>query len=260
MFAALKKYWVTARLCARQMSYFGLADLMGGYLLRLAQMAVMLMVWSALFRQGADMQGMTLNQMLRYTLLSSALQPLLDVRTPATAMLHSGELLSPYQRPMPVFGQLIAQTVGGWAMGLLLYSLPCLVMGALFGLSPIPDSPWFFLSLLLSMAQGFAVDFLFACLQIHLKSMEWTIHVIRGALNALLTGAVIPFAALPWGIGEFLSLTPFGTMAGAPLSLFGSLDGAARLIPAQLIWTAALWPLAVWAFHRSRERMVSYGG
>lgn len=77
MFAALKKYWVTARLCARQMSYFGLADLMGGYLLRLAQMAVMLMVWSALFRQGADMQGMTLNQMLRYTLLSSALQPLL---------------------------------------------------------------------------------------------------------------------------------------------------------------------------------------
>ena len=82
MFAALKKYWVTARLCARQMSYFGLADLMGGYLLRLAQMAVMLMVWSALFRQGADMQGMTLNQMLRYTLLSSALQPLLDVRTP----------------------------------------------------------------------------------------------------------------------------------------------------------------------------------
>ena len=99
MFAALKKYWVTARLCARQMSYFGLADLMGGYLLRLAQMAVMLMVWSALFHQGADMQGMTLNQMLRYTLLSSALQPLLDVRTPATAMLHSGELLSPYQRP-----------------------------------------------------------------------------------------------------------------------------------------------------------------
>ena len=90
--------------------------------------------------------------------------------------------------------------------------------------------------------------------------MEWTNNVIRGSLNALLTGAVIPFAALPWGIGEFLSLTPFGTMAGAPLSLFVSLDGAARLIPAQLIWTAALWPLAVWAFHRSRERMVSYGG
>ena len=66
MFAALKKYWVTARLCARQMSYFGLADLMGGYLLRLAQMAVMLMVWSALFHQGADMQGMTLNQIRHY--------------------------------------------------------------------------------------------------------------------------------------------------------------------------------------------------
>ena len=32
------------------------------------------------------------------------------------------------------------------------------------------------------------------------------------------------------------------------------------ILLAQLFWNAALWPLALWGFAASRERMVSYGG
>ena len=28
----------------------------------------------------------------------------------------------------------------------------------------------------------------------------------------------------------------------------------------QVFWNLTLWPLALWAFRASRERMVSYGG
>ena len=124
----------------------------------------------------------------------------------------------------------------------------------------MPVSPWFWPSLLLCISQGFAVDYLFACLLIRMNNLEWTVHSIRNALTALLTGGLIPFAALPWGLGAMLELSPLGTLAGAPLALMSGLGDPVRLVGAQLFWNATLWPLALWAFRASRERMVSYGG
>ena len=72
--------------------------------------------------------------------------------------------------------------------------------------------------------------------------------------------AVIPFAALPWGLGRFLALTPLGSLAGGPLSLYAGLADPATILAAQLFWNALLWPLALWRFAAMRERMVSYGG
>lgn len=256
----LRRPLATLRMSCREMGYFGLMNLVGGYLLRLVRLLVMLMVWRALFLQGADLEGMSLQQMLLYTLLSSALEPLLDVRTPASSWLHEGAIVSLYQRPMGIFSQLAAQTMGGWVMPLILFGLPVVLCAPLLGVALAPPSGWALLSLALSVSQGFAVDFLFACLIIRVKNMTWTVQSLRQALTALLTGALIPFSVLPWNLGSLLAYSPLGTLAGAPLSLFCGLDAASRVIPAQLIWNATLWPLALWGFRRSRERMVSYGG
>ncbi len=247
-------------MCLKEKGYFGFGYLVGQYLLRAATLFALLAVWHALFRQGMSYDGLTLPQMLTYSVLGSALEPLLNVRTPASSWLHDGTMLSLYLRPASIFGQLAAHTVGGWLVPLSCYTAPVLVIANLAGIHIAPATPWFFVSLALTVAQGFAVDFLFAALLMRLKNLEWTVHSIREALNALLTGALIPFAALPWGIGKWLALTPFGTLAGAPLALFAGLDSPMNLIPAQMVWTAALWPLAFLAFARSRERLVSYGG
>lgn len=256
----MQKYIATARMLMKEQGYFGLSELLHIYLMRAVTLLTLLMVWNALFSQGADMDGLTLRQMMTYTLLSTVLQPMLNIRTPASSWLHDGTMLGLYQRPASIFGQLIAHTVGGWGMQLLLFSLPVVLIAALLGMQVLPQSPWFFLSLPLAIAQGFAVDFLFTCLLIRLRGLEWTIYSIREALNVMLTGALIPFAALPWNLGAWLSLSPLGTLTGAPLALCVGLDSAARLIPAQVFWNITLWPLALWLFSRSRERMVSYGG
>lgn len=256
----MQKYTATARMCLKEQSYFGMAELARIYLIRAATLLAMLGIWHALFMLGADLDGLTLEQMMTYTLLSTALHPLLHVRTPASSWLHDGSMLSLYQRPASIFGQLTAHTVGGWLMQLCVFSLPVMVIGALAGINLKPASGWFFVSLALAVAQGFAVDYLFTCLMIRLRNLEWTVYKIRESLNALLTGAVIPFAALPWGIGRWLSLSPLGTLAGAPLALFTGLESPAYLIPAQVLWTVTLWPLAIWLFGKSKERMVSYGG
>ena len=238
----MKTFWATARMCLVEKSYFGLGNLIGEYLLRTVGLMVMLMVWRSLALQGVDMQGLSLNQLMMYTILTTVLRPLLDVRTPASDWLHDGTVLSLYLRPAPVLSQL----------GLL--------TGLICGVDFRPASLLFLPSLVLSVAEGFAVDFLFACLLIRLKNLSWVMECLRTALCALLTGAVIPFAALPWGIGRFLALTPLGTLAGAAPAIYVGLESPGPILLAQACWTVLLWPLAIWRFRRAREKMISYGG
>ena len=250
----------TAKLCVKEQSYFGFANLFAQYLLQVGSLAALLMIWRSLFLQGVDLEGMRLTQFYTYTVLSTILAPLLNLRTPASGWLHDGTMLGLYQRPAGIFAQLAAHTIGGWGMRLLCLSLPVLVVSLCCGLDLRPASLWFFLSLVLSVLQGFAVDFLFACLLIRMKNLEWTVHCLREALTALFTGSLIPFAILPWGIGEILQLSPFGTLAGAPLAIFTGLSEPGLLIITQIIWNVILWPLAIYCFKASGERMVSYGG
>lgn len=256
----LPKYLATAKMCLKEKGYFGLADLAGQYLVRALTLFMLLMVWRVLFRASDQIDGLTLGAMLAYTVLSSALDPILNVRTPASSWLHDGTILSLYLRPASLFGQLTAHTIGGWVMPVMLYTVPVLIIAGLTGIDLRPATLWFFPSMLLAISQGFAVDFLFACLLIRMRNLEWPVHSIREALSALLTGALIPFAALPWGIGDWLALSPLGTLAGAPLSLFTGLESAPRILIAQVLWNLILWPLALYCFNRSRERLVSYGG
>lgn len=256
----MKRYLATAKMCLIEKSYFGLAELFGTYLARAIVMGALLMIWRSLFLQGADMGGMTLNQLYVYTVLSTVLNPMLDVHTPASDWWHDGTILSMYQRPTPVLGQLVAHTVGGWVTHFLLLAAPAFLIALLAGVDMTPQSVWFLPSLLLAVTEGFAVDFLFACLTIRTRSLAWPIISLRDALNAIFTGAVIPFAAFPWGIGKYLALTPFGMLAGAPLSIYSGLEQPGTILVAQLIWTLTLWPLAIWWFSKSGERMVSYGG
>lgn len=253
-------FFATARLCVRNRSEFGLMNTLGEYLIKLIALAAQWMVWRAILPEGAAVDGMTRRGMLVYVTVSSALAPLLDVRTPASGWLHDGTMLGLFQRPRSVYGQLAAHTVGGWLLPLGLYGAPLLFLSTLVGYPPVPATHWFYPSLALCVSQGFAVDYLFACMQIRMNNVEWAAYTLRQGITALLTGGLIPFAALPWGMGRWLALSPLGTLAGAPLSLMAGIGDPARLIPAQLFWNMTLWPLSLWAFRASRERMVAYGG
>ena len=256
----MKSFLATARLCIRSKNDFGLLWLLGEYLLKLITLFAQWMIWCTILPAGAEVDGLTRSSMLIYITVSSALSPLLDVRTPASGWLHDGTMLSLFMRPSSVYAQLIAHTAGGWLIPITFYALPLLAFASLLGYAPIPASPWFFLSLPLCVMQGFAVDFLFACMLIRMNNLEWQMFSIRNALTTLLTGSLIPFAALPWGLGRWLELSPFGTLAGAPLALLTGIGDPVRLVSAQIFWNVVLWPLAIWAFNASRERMVSYGG
>lgn len=256
----MKQFFATARMRIKESSTFGAVNLLGNYLLQAAGTFAMLLIWRQLADANGDLGGMTLAQLTTFTLLTAMLRPMLDVRTPISSWLHEGVLLGLYQRPMGILKQLTAMTLGGWCTHLALLSLPLALLTPLLGGFLTPRCGWFYLSLPLAVAQGFCVDFLFGCLIVWASNMNWQIECLRRALTGLLTGAVIPFALLPGRLGEVLSLSPLGTLAGASLSLFVGTGDPAMLIPAQLLWTALLLPLSLYCFQRSTERMISYGG
>jgi len=133
----VKSFLATARLCIRSKNDFGLLWTLGEYLLKLIALLAQWMVWCAILPEGAEVDGLTRSSMLVYISVSSALSPLLDVRTPASGWLHDGTMLSLFMRPSPVYAQLMAHSFGSWLIPLVFYGLPVLTLSALLGCPPV---------------------------------------------------------------------------------------------------------------------------
>ncbi|MGI6344239.1 MAG: ABC-2 family transporter protein [Bacillota bacterium] len=259
----MQKYTIIARLSATRGFDGGLLYVLGGYLMQLARLIILLLLWRSLAEQGADLGGFTLGELLLYTLFSSVLSEQLNVVTPATTAFWEGSFISNYLHPLPIVLQLIAETVGSWLPGLLLYSIPMLAISPLLGIDLAPllsNALPFVVSLFCAISLGFALDFIFASLVIHVQHASYTAYSIRQAVIKLFSGALIPFALLPEGLGRIFELLPFGSVASAPLLILCGSSEVARLLSLQLLWNAILWPLALIMLRHSQERMVSYGG
>lgn len=255
----MMKYLKTAQLSALEKTNGGIVYLLPDIIIKICTLVPLVFLWRMVMSSGAKVD-MTTGQMLTYTVVSALLADMLVVRTPASGWLSEGVLLKLYGRPLPVLGQLIALTAGSWLPMLLLFSLPTACFSPLLGVDLTPASPCFLLSLLLCISLGFAVDFLFACLSIKLRNMNWLINRIRTAIVSILSGTVIPISLLPFGFAKALMYQPFASLGGAPLSIFAGAANVGETITLQILWNLILWPLALFAFRKSQEGMVSYGG
>ena len=255
----MKKYIKTAQISALEKANGGVIYLLPGILIKVCTLVPLVFLWRVVMTSGVDV-GMSLEQMLTYTYMSALLADMLLVQTAAAGWLSEGVLLKLFGRPLPVFGQLMAQTVGGWVPMLVLFSLPMALIAPLLGVRLTPVSPWFALSLLLCVSLGFAVDVLFVCLSIKLRSANWLVGRLRVAIAAVFSGTVIPIQLLPFGLDRAMKYQPFASLGGAPLSLFVGIANAGETLALQLAWNAILWLVAWAVWKKSQEGMVSYGG
>ena len=255
----MTKYLHTVRLSALEKTNGGLIWLLPDIFIRACTLVSLLFLWRVVLSAGAK-ADMTMAQMLSYTVVSALLADMLVVKTPASGWLSEGVLFKLYGRPLSVLGQLMAITVGGWLPALLLFSLPMALLAPFLDVNLIPASPWFGISLLLCVSLGFAVDVLFACLSIKLRNRSWLVGRFRMAVVSIFSGTVIPISLLPFGLVDIMRVQPFASLGGAPLSVFVGAADVWETVGLQVLWNLLLWPLALMAFRKSREGMVSYGG
>lgn len=254
-------YTKTAKMMISGQTNGGLIYLVPQIATKLIYLIPLLFIWQVVMSGGRAVDvGMDTATMLSYTYVNALLLDMTAVSTAASAWNYEGLLITLFTRPMSVFGHLIAQTIGGWVPMLLMFSLPMAAISPLLGISVVPATMWFFPSLLLCISLGFAIDFLFACLAIKLRGVSWLITVIRWAIVSLLSGTVIPFKLMPFGLDKVFALQPFGSLGGAALSVFTGISDPLSVILIQLFWNAVLWPTAIIVFKKSQEGMMSYGG
>lgn len=255
----MRKYSKTIQMALKGQINGGVLYLLPNIAAKLLYLIPLMFLWRVLANSGARVE-MTLQQMLSYTYLNALLADLMAVQTFASSWCYEGELQRLYIRPCSIYGDLIAETAGGWIPMLLCFSLPMLCVAPLFGVSILPATAWFFPSLLLCVSLGFAVDLIFACVSIQLHGISWLAHVIRMAIVSLFSGTVIPFRLLPFGLEKLFELQPFGSLGGAPLSLFVGTGDPFQVLGLQILWNLVLWPSALIWFKKSQEKMVSFGG
>lgn len=234
------------------------------YVLRLLRVLVLLSVWRTLLHGREEVSGFTLPALLTYTLIAEAFADPLNARTDLDTALWEGSIATRFLRPLGLFAQFVAETVGRWLFGLGVFSLPLLLIAPLLGVNPLPASIvhglLFVVSLALAISVGLALEFIFAAIIVRMESSVWAVNRMRAAVNTLLSGAIVPLPLLPWGLGAIFGWLPFAAMASAPLQIYTAAGDSTILLLTQLGWSIILWPIAHWAWGVNRQRLVSYGG
>lgn len=255
----MKKYIKTAHMALGTQYNGGIVYLFPQIIMKVVYLVPLMFIWRMITSSGVSIE-MSLAQLLSYTYVNSLLANILIVNTFINDWDSAGKCTILFTRPMSVFGQVISRTVGEWIPTLLLFSLPMAAVAPLFAIQIIPKSLWAIPSLILCASLGFALEFLFFCVTLRLKNVVWLMWVIRSAIVSFFSGTVIPFKILPFGMEHWMIYQPFGSLGGATLALYIGSAEPAQIIPVQIFWNVILWTITVIWFHKSRERMVSFGG
>jgi ABC-type uncharacterized transport system permease subunit len=260
---ALRRYGKTASLAAS--SAVGESKLfLLDYLLRVGRVVVLLAIWRTVLPAHGTVSGMTLAAVLTYTVVSEAFAEQMACRTNIATELWEGSITTRMLQPLTLVEHYGADMAGRWLVGLALFTLPLLLCAPLLGVNPLPASPLagalFVLSLALAVVIGLAVEFFFLGITFALGQAVWVIARMRVAVGTLLSGALLPLALLPWGLGGVFAWLPFASMASAPLQIYTNTGNVALLLLAQVGWAVVLWPLTLWLWRANREKLVGYGG
>lgn len=234
------------------------------YLLRVLRVLLLLAVWRTLFAAHPLVGGMTLAAILTYTLVAEAFADILACQTDLQWSFWDGTITMRFLRPLGVPAQYFAEICGVWAVGLLFFSLPLLLLAPLLGVDPRPASAAAGLlsavSLALSLSVGMALETFFVAVAVGLELQVFAISRVRSAIHVLCSGAFLPLALLPWSLGRWFDLLPFAAMASAPMRIYTGAGDPLRLLIGQAVWALLLWPLALLCWRKQTEKMVSFGG
>jgi ABC-type uncharacterized transport system permease subunit len=234
------------------------------FVFRFLRVVVLLAIWRTLLAARGETGGLTLGALLTYTLIAEAFAEQLSPRTEVEWAMHDGGITTRFLQPLGLVGQFIALMAGRWFFGLVLFTLPLLIISPWLGASPLPAAPLsgllFVPSLMLTVSVGVALEFIFAALLVFLEGSAYLVGRVRSAIALLLSGAVVPLALMPWGLGDIFQYLPFASMASAPLRIYTGTGDPLFLMGLQLGWSIILWPLAQWLWRVNRERLVAYGG
>lgn len=243
-------------------------EVYGNVLMQAILMLAGTFFWRALFGVGTKVQGVTVEEMLTYTVVSSMISILLttNVERRITQSVIKGTIAVDMMRPINIFGTFIAEDLAG-VTGLIFQNLlPVFVIGSLIAGLPKPASLVGFLWFLLSLFMGFWINWLLAA--VFGMIAFWAIDMdaliqVKKHLIRLLSGSIIPLWFFPDWLRNVLEYLPFAYLYQLPLNIYigkYTTDSLTRGLMVQFLWLVLLAALFAFLQKRVTGKVMIQGG
>lgn len=233
------------------------------------QISAKVAIWTAVFAGMANVDGITLPQMVTYAIVAGSVDVAWhweEFVRKVGGQIKSGDLVVYLLKPLRYPLMLFSAECGNLGYGFMALVVPVTIASSLlYGIVP-PATPMHGVLFVALWAVGFLILFLLATIAGLLSfwlmtafALEW----ILTAMLAILSGRIVPLWFFPEEAAAVLKTLPFAWIAFHPTAVYlGQVDvaGALGLLGLGLAWVSALTAVVALLWSRASRRLIVQGG
>ncbi|WP_040711973.1 ABC transporter permease [Paenibacillus curdlanolyticus] len=217
------------------------------------KLIVIFYFWSAVYENTNTITDITLGQMITYAVLAIIMNNYsAGVGALLASQVRTGDVAIELMRPYDVIGKLISIDLGQKVTTFFRESLPMLLVAYLFLGIAFPSNAQhmvlFLVSALLAILLGSQIDLIIGVLAFYFK-YTFGLRMMKGAILALFTGALIPISLFPNWLRFITDVLPFKYMVYVPVSVYMGTLSLSETIVSLLI--QAGWLVGIMVFIRA---------
>lgn len=240
----------------------------GSVLLQTIIMLANAFFWKALFKNTETIQGVNVDTMLTYTVMSALITVILttNVERRIEESVRKGTVAIDFLRPVDIYKVYFAENIASVTALVLQNLVPVFVIGSLFVRLPVPSSGVNFLLFCGSLVLAFGINWLLALLfgmwSFWILNIDAILQVKKHIIR-LLSGSLIPVWFFPAWLSKLLTAMPFVYLYQLPLDIFiGKADREEILrgFFIQALWFFCLYALFLLLRRKVNKKIVVQGG
>lgn len=243
-------------------------DVYGNIVMQCIIMFAAAFFWKALYKGVNVVQGIDVDSMLIYTVVSSMMSVLLmtGVEQRVIQSVRKGTVATDMLKPINLFGIYFFEDLGTVTSLIVQNMIPILLIGSICITIPKPISFSAFCLFLFSLFMAFLINWLlaacfsmwaFTAINIY-PMVQVKKHLIR-----LLSGSIIPMWFFPDWLSHILNVLPFVYIYQLPLDIYIGKFDVMTLLPRlgiQLGWVYVLFVLFCFLQKRITQKVLVQGG
>lgn len=243
-------------------------DVYGNILMQSIIMITSAFFWRALYGTAGEVQGVDVDGMLTYIIVSSMMSVVLitNVERRIEASVQKGTVATDMMKPLNIFGIYLAEDLGSITALVFQNLIPIFVIGSLFIKLPViadvGDIPLFAISLVMSFFINWIVAALFGMWSFTAVNVDALIQVKKHLLR-LISGSIIPMWFFPDWFRNILEALPFVYIYQLPLDIYigkSSDHEITKMMCIQLGWLIVLAIIFAYIQRRITKRVMVQGG
>lgn len=243
-------------------------DVYGNVVMQCIVMFATAFFWKALYREEGMVQGVTVEQMLIYTVVSSMMSVLFMTNVERRVMksVEKGTVATDMLKPVHLFSIYFFEDLGMVTALIFQNLLPIFLIGSVCIQLPKPAGFYSFGLFLLSLLMAFLINWLlaacFSTWAFTAINMDPMIQVKKHLIR-LVSGSIIPMWFFPDWLAKIMNLLPFVYIYQLPLDLYIGKYEMVHIYPRlgiQFAWVCLLYLLFVLLQNRVTKKVLVQGG